>query len=232
MSDPVPSTPLEIAQLIDHTLLKPDATRDDIRRLCREALRFRFATVCVNPWHIAEVATILRGSDVRPCTVVDFPLGATSTQVKVFEAEETIRVGAREIDMVINIGALKSGELDACAADIRGVVEACHRGGAICKVIIETALLAEGEKIRASRAAKDAGADFVKTSTGFGPGGATVEDVALIRGTVGAGMGVKASGGIRTLGDLRRLVAAGASRIGTSSGVKIMEEAGAASYPR
>lgn len=170
---------------------------------------------------------MLQGSGVRVCAVVGFPLGATLAQVKVFEAEEAVKLGAREIDTVINIGALKSRDAATFEADIRGVVEASHRGGAICKVILETALLTNDEKIRGCLAAKDAGADFVKTSTGFGPGGATAEDVRLIRGVVGGELGVKAAGGVRTLEDLRKMVAAGATRIGTSAGVKIMEQAGA-----
>jgi deoxyribose-phosphate aldolase len=219
------TSPAEIARLIDHTSLKPEASRDDIRRLCREALHFGFAAVCVNPWNVPEAAPLLRGSTVRVCAVVGFPLGATLPQVKVFEAEEAIKLGAREIDMVINIGALKSGDVESFDADIRSVVEASHRGGAICKVILETALLTKDEKIRGSLAAKNARANFVKTSTGFGPGGATEEDVRLIRGIVGGELGVKAAGGVRTLEDLRKMVAAGATRIGTSASVRIMEEA-------
>jgi deoxyribose-phosphate aldolase len=221
------TSPAEIARLIDHTLLKPEATREAIRRLCREALHFGFAAVCVNPWNVPEPARLLQGSGVRVCAVVGFPLGATLPQVKMLESEEAIKLGAREIDMVINVGALKSGDVESFNADIRGVVDASHRGGAICKVILETALLTKEEKIRGSLAAKAAGADFVKTSTGFGPGGATEEDVRLIRGIVGGELGVKAAGGVHTLKDFRRMVAAGATRIGTSAGVRIMEEAGA-----
>jgi deoxyribose-phosphate aldolase len=225
MSFPVPKSLVLIARLIDHTLLKPEASRQDIQRLCREALQFGFASVCVNPWNVAESASLLRDSAVRVCAVVGFPLGATLPQVKRFEAEEAIQLGAREIDMVINIGALKSGEAEAFESDIRGVVEASQRGGAITKVILETALLTQDEKIRASLAAQRAGAEFVKTSTGFGPSGATVEDVRLIRETVGSAMGVKAAGGVRTWEDLQKMVAAGASRIGTSAGVAILEQA-------
>jgi len=214
-----------IARLIDHTLLKPDATPEEIRKLCEEALRYGFASVCVNPWNVPQAAELLRGSDVRVGTVVGFPLGATFPQVKIFEAEEAIKAGAAEIDMVINIGALKSGQIEAGEADIRGVVEACHRRGAICKVILETALLTSEEKVGGALAVKSAGADFVKTSTGFGPGGATPEDVRLIRATVGPEMGIKAAGGVRTLDDLRKMVEAGATRIGSSAGVKIVEEA-------
>jgi len=218
-------TSREIAQLIDHTLLKPEATRGDIAKLCEEALRFEFASVCVNPCNVAQAAEALRGSRVRVCTVVGFPLGATLTAVKVFETEKTIQLGAREIDMVINIGALKSGDDAIVEADIRAVTEASHGGGAICKAIIEAALLSHDEKNRASRAAMNAGADFVKTSTGFGPGGATVEDVRLIRSVVGPRMGIKAAGGIRTWEDFERMIAASATRIGSSSSIKILEEA-------
>ena len=215
----------DIARLIDHTLLKPEASRADIQKLCEEALRFEFASVCVNPWNVSQAAEILRGSCVRVCTVVGFPLGATLPQVKVFETEETIKLGAQEIDMVINVGALKSRQDEAVEADIRGVVEASHRGGAICKVILETALLTTEEKVRGSLAAKNAGADFVKTSTGFGPGGATAEDVRLMRAVVGGEIGVKAAGGVRSFEDLQKMVEAGATRIGASASVKILEQA-------
>jgi deoxyribose-phosphate aldolase len=215
----------DIARLIDHTLLKPEASRADIQKLCEEALRFEFASVCVNPWNVSQAAEILRGSCVRVCTVVGFPLGATLPQVKVFETEETIKLGAQEIDMVINVGALKSRLDEAVEADIRGVVEASHRGGAICKVILETALLTTEEKVRGSVAAKNAGADFVKTSTGFGPGGATAEDVRLMRAVVGGEIGVKAAGGVRSFEDVQKMVEAGATRIGASASVKILEQA-------
>lgn len=218
-------TPTEIARLIDHTLLKAEASRDEIVKLCAEALKYNFASVCVNPWNVAQAAEILRGSPVKVCTVVGFPLGATLPEVKVFETQRAIHHGAQEIDMVINIGALKSELVGLVEADIRGVVEASHGGGAICKVIIETCLLGREEKIRAALAAKSAGADFVKTSTGFGTGGATPEDVRLIRETVGAGTGIKAAGGVRTLEDLEKMVEAGATRIGASAGVKIVEQA-------
>jgi len=215
----------DIAHLIDHTLLKPEASREEIRKICLEALKFHFASVCVNPWNVSQAAEILRGSEVRVCTVVGFPLGATLPQVKVFEAEEAIKLGAQEIDMVINIGALKSGQNDAVEADIRGVVEASHRGGAICKVILETALLSTEEKVRGSLAAKNAGADFVKTSTGFSTGGATAEDVRLMRAVVGGEIGIKAAGGVRSLEDVQKMVQAGATRIGASASVKILEQA-------
>jgi deoxyribose-phosphate aldolase len=215
----------DIARLIDHTLLKPEASRADIQKLCEEALKFGFASVCVNPWNVSQAAEILRGSPVRVCTVVGFPLGATLPQVKVFETEEAIKLGAQEIDMVINLGALKSRLNEAVEADIRGVVDASHRGGAICKVILETSLLSTEEKVLGSLAAKSAGADFVKTSTGFGPGGATAEDVRLMRAVVGGEIGVKAAGGVRSLEDLQKMVEAGATRIGASASIKILEQA-------
>jgi deoxyribose-phosphate aldolase len=218
-------TPTEIARLIDHTLLKAEASRDEIEKLCAEALKYNFASVCINPWNVPQAAEILRGSPVKVCTVVGFPLGATLPEVKVFEIQRAIHHGAQEIDMVINIGALKSELVGLVEADIRGVVEASHGGGAICKVIIETCLLSREEKIRAALAAKSAGADFVKTSTGFGTAGATPEDVRLMRETVGAGTGIKAAGGVRTLEDLEKMVEAGATRIGASAGVKIVEQA-------
>ncbi len=221
----VSSVDAAIAPLIDHTLLKPEASRDDIRRICEEAVRFCFASVCVNPWYVPVAAELVRGSGVSVCTVVGFPLGATLPSVKIFETEQAIKLGAQEIDMVINVGALKSGQDDVVELDIRGVVEACHRGGAICKVIQENALLSIEEKVRASLAAKKAGADFVKTSTGFASGGATAEDVALMRAVVGSEIGVKAAGGIRNLEDLKKMVQAGATRIGASASVRILEEA-------
>ncbi len=214
-----------IAHLIDHTLLKPEASRDDLRKLCQEAVRFGFASVCVNPWYVPLAAELVRGSSVKVCTVVGFPLGATLPQVKMYEAEEVIKLGAEEVDMVVNVGALKSKQDEVVETDIRGVVQAAHRGAAICKVIIEAALLTPDEKVRACIACKNAGADFVKTSTGFGPGGATAEDVALMRAVVGGEIGVKAAGGIRTLDDLKKMVSAGATRIGASASVKIMEQA-------
>jgi len=215
----------EIARLIDHTLLKPEATRGDVTKLCEEARRFCFASVCINPWNVALAAELLRGSTVKVCTVVGFPLGATLPAVKVREAEEVIKLGAQEVDMVINVGALKSHQDELVEADVRGVVEASHRGGAICKVILETALLSADEKVRGSLICKNAGADFVKTSTGFSSGGATAEDVALMRAAVGRDLGVKAAGGVRTLDDVKKMVQAGATRIGASASVRIMEEA-------
>ena len=213
------------ASLVDHTLLKPEATEADIKKLCNEAAQFHFASVCVNPTWVRAAACNLRGTNVPVCTVIGFPLGATLPDVKAYEARRAICDGAREVDMVINVGALKS--VDDCAVeyDIRGVVEAAHESGVLCKVIIETALLTDDEKVRACLAAKRAGADFVKTSTGFAKGGATVADVALMRRTVGAEMGVKASGGVKGIGDARQMVEAGATRIGASVGVKIAQEA-------
>jgi deoxyribose-phosphate aldolase len=219
------------ASLIDHTLLKPDASRDDIRKLCEEAVRFGFASVCINPWNVPLAAELVRGTKVKVCTVIGFPLGATLSQVKIHEAEEVIKLGAQEVDMVINIGALKSGQDDVVQSDIRGVVEAAHRGGAICKVIFETSLLTVEEKVRAALASKRAGADFVKTSTGFSAGGATAEDVAIMRAIVGSEIGVKASGGVRTFDDLKKMVCAGATRIGASASVKIMEQAAGPAVP-
>jgi deoxyribose-phosphate aldolase len=213
------------AGLIDHTLLKPEATDADIKRLCEEAVRYRFASVCVNPTWVRAAACNLHGTGIPVCTVIGFPLGATLPDVKAFEARRAIFDGAREVDMVINIGTLKSNDDCMVEYDIRGVVDAAHEHEAICKVIIETALLTDEEKVRACLAAKNAGADFVKTSTGFSKGGATVADVALMRRTVGPELGVKASGGVKGLADARKMVEAGATRIGASVGVKIAQEA-------
>jgi len=215
-----------IAALIDHTLLKPDAVPSEITELCREAVRFGFATVCVNPSYVPLAITLTRGSAVKVCTVVGFPLGATLTSVKMLETEEALKLGATEIDVVQNVGALKSRDDDLVEADIRGVAEIAHRAGAICKVILETALLTNEEKVRAALLARDAGADFVKTSTGFSSAGATVEDVALLRAAVGARMGIKAAGGVRSWEDVQGLLNAGATRIGASASVKIIEQAG------
>ena len=213
----------EIAALIDHTLLKPQATAPDIRRLCQEARRYGFATVCVNPYWVPLAALELAGSSVLVAAVAGFPLGANTTAIKVAETEAVIAAGAREVDMVLNIGELCGGNLDAVRADITAVVTAAHARGAIVKVIFETALLTDQQKIAACELSKLAGADFVKTSTGFSTHGATVNDVALMRRAVGPDIGVKASGGIRTLKDLEAMRAAGANRIGTSSGVQIVE---------
>lgn len=213
-----------VARLIDHTILKPEATRDDVRQVCAEALQFEFASVCVNSFWAKFVAAELRNSPVKVCVVAGFPLGASSTSAKVSETLAAVRDGAAEIDMVINIGALRGGEREIVKEDIRGVVAASHSRDAIVKVIIETALLDDAQKVLACRLAQDAGADFVKTSTGFSTSGATTTDVSLMRRTVGKSMGVKASGGIRTLADLKAMVAAGADRIGASASVRIVEE--------
>ena len=213
----------QIAGLIDHTILKPESVRADIERICREALQYRFASVCVNPCWVPLVARLLAGSPVAACSVIAFPFGATSTAAKVAESEIAVREGARELDMVINIGALRSGDDALVLSDIAAVVSAAHDRNATVKVILETALLTESQIVAACHMAKQAGADFVKTSTGFASGGATVAVVDLMRRTVGPDMGVKASGGIRTLEDFEKMVAAGASRIGASAGVQIVD---------
>jgi deoxyribose-phosphate aldolase len=217
--------PQGVSSMIDHTLLKPDATRQNIEELCREAAQFKFATVCVNPTWVSLAARLLAGSGVGVCSVVGFPLGATTADVKGYETRRAIFDGAREIDMVINVGALKSGDLRTVERDIEAVTSTCRECGALSKVIIEAALLTDDEKITACTLAKAAGADYVKTSTGFGPGGATAADVALMRRVVGAEMGVKAAGGVRDLAGLQAMVAAGATRVGASAGVKIVQEA-------
>lgn len=218
----------ELARLIDHTLLKPEATADKIVKLCAEAHENGFASVCVNPFWVPVVAQELTGSSVKVCTVVGFPLGANATATKIFEAGKALRSGANEIDMVINIGALAGGDLASVLADIRGVVEESHSANAIVKVILETCLLTDDQKVTACKLCMEAGADFVKTSTGFSSGGATTADVALMRKTVGPTMGVKASGGVRSYADVMKMVEAGATRIGTSSGVAIVAGAMAA----
>jgi deoxyribose-phosphate aldolase len=214
--------PGDLARYIDHTLLRPDASAAEIDTLCAEAKEHRFAAVCINPTWVRRAAENLRGTDVAVASVIGFPFGAATAEVKAHEARRAIRDGAREIDMVINIGELKSGMLDAVRADIAGVSDACHESGAANKVIIETALLTDAEKVVACRLAQQAKADFVKTSTGYAKGGATVFDVALMRETVGPKMGVKAAGGIRTAEDVQDMIAAGATRIGASAGVKIV----------
>jgi deoxyribose-phosphate aldolase len=219
------SVTVDIAQYIDHTLLKPEATRVEIEQLCDEARSYQFASVCVNPTWVREAAVRLLGSNVRVCTVVGFPLGATLPDVKAYETRRAIFDGATEIDMVINIGALKSGDDELVGRDIAAVVSSARDGCAIVKVILETALLTDEEKIRGSRLAREAGADFVKTSTGFSRGGATVADIELMRKTVGEELGVKASGGVKDLTAAREMIAAGATRIGASAGVRIVQEA-------
>jgi len=214
--------PSDLAGFIDHTLLRPDATAAEVDRMCDEAREYGFASVCVNPVWIKRVAERLKGSDVVACAVVGFPFGATMPEIKAMEARRAIRDGAREIDMVINVGALKSGDYALVERDVAGVAEAAREVGAVCKVILETAMLTDEEKVIGSRLAVKAKADFVKTSTGFGGGGATVYDVALMREAVGPGVGVKASGGIRSASDARQMIAAGATRIGASAGIQIV----------
>lgn len=209
------------AQMIDHTLLKADAKREQIVKLCEEAKKYEFASVCVNPTWIKDCAEMLAGSPVKVCTVIGFPLGANTSTVKAFETKNAIENGAGEIDMVINIGALKDGNYDLVREDIKAVVDAAN--GTLVKVIIETCLLTDEEKVKACELSVEAGADFVKTSTGFSTGGATAEDIALMRKTVGPDLGVKASGGVRSLEDMKLMVENGATRIGASSGVAIME---------
>ncbi len=218
--------PSDIAQCIDHTLLKPDATEEDIQRICSEAKEYNFAAVCISPSYVKLAAQELEGTPVEVCTVVGFPSGAHQPEIKAMETRRAIRDGAKEIDMVINIGALKSGNDDLVYRDIRGVREACVDGSAICKVIIEAAYLTEDEKVRAIKLTKKARAHYVKTSTGFGPHGATAEDVSLMNQIAGQeGMGIKAAGGIKSLDDMKEMVAAGATRIGASAGIKIIQEA-------
>jgi deoxyribose-phosphate aldolase len=224
-----------LARTIDHTLLKPDATQDKISQLCKEAMQYHFASVCINPGYVKYCAELLKGSDVKVCTVIGFPLGATTTESKVFETKDAIQNGAREVDMVINVGALKSADLAFVEKDIHSVAAEAHKGGAILKVILETCLLSDEEKVTACQLAKKAGADFVKTSTGFSTGGATVHDIELMRKTVGPDMGVKASGGIHNQAEAKAMIAAGATRIGASAGIKIVmgdnpEHSSGASY--
>ena len=217
---------MHIASLIDHTLLKPDATPAAVAQLCREAVQHQFCSVCINPVHVRPAAALLRNTPVKVCTVIGFPLGANLTETKVAETHAAIRDGAREIDMVLNIGALKAGDSATVLADIQAVTQICHAAHAICKVIFETCLLTDAEKTLACELCITGGADFVKTSTGFSTGGATVDDVMLMSRLVKPhGLGVKASGGIRSLADFQKMVAAGATRIGTSSGIKILQEA-------
>lgn len=224
---------LDLAKTIDHTLLKPEATEEQIAQLCFEARKYGFASVCVNPTWVDLCAKLLEGSAVKVCSVIGFPLGATAPEVKAFETQNALDHGASEIDMVINIGALKARDLDLVAKDIRGVVTAAHARGALVKVIIEAVLLTDEEKTIACLLSKEAGADFVKTSTGFASGGATVHDVELMRRVVGPEMGVKAAGGVRTYEDAEKMIKAGATRIGASAGVKIVQgpTQGAAAAP-
>jgi deoxyribose-phosphate aldolase len=226
-----PAGAADIASYIDHTLLKPEASEADVLKVCAEAAEYRFKSVCVNPIWVKTVTTALKGTGVLTCSVVGFPLGATPTDVKSFEARGAVLDGADEVDMVINIASARAGDKGALTDDITAVAETVHAGGAILKVIIETALLTDEQKVLACQAAVEAGADFVKTSTGFNGGGATAEDVALMRRTVGPGLGVKASGGVRSLADAQAMIAAGATRIGASSGIAIVKgEQGSAAY--
>lgn len=214
--------PDDLARFIDHTLLKPEATLQDIVKLCDEAKRYHFASVCIHPSYVSFCARQLAGSDVKVCTVIGFPLGANTTEIKVAETEQAIQNGAQEIDMVINVGMLKSGEYEYVKNDIFQVVRSSHRSDAIVKVIVETALLTDEEKVKACLLSKWAGAEFVKTSTGFSKGGATAGDIRLMRKVVGSTMGVKASGGVRSREDAEEMVASGATRIGASASVKIV----------
>ncbi len=225
------ATAASIASYIDHTLLKPEASEAEVHQVCAEAVEYGFKSVCVNPIWVKTVSKALRGSGVLTCAVVGFPLGATPSDVKAFEARGAVLDGAEEIDMVIDIAAARANDKGALVDDITAVAEAVHAGEAILKVIIETALLSDAQKVLACEAAMEAGADFVKTSTGFNGGGATVEDVALMRKTVGPDIGVKASGGVRSLADARAMIAAGATRIGASSGIAIVKgEQGSSAY--
>ncbi len=214
-------TKKSVAAMIDHTLLKQNATKEQIAKLCEEAKEYGFASVCVNPGYVPEAAEALRGTDAAVCTVIGFPLGATTSAAKAAETEDAIQNGAQEVDMVVNVGRIKSGDWDYVKSDIEAVVNAA-KGKALTKVIIETCLLTDEEKVRVCLTAKEAGADFVKTSTGFSTGGATCEDVALMRKTVGPDMGVKASGGIHNTEEALALIEAGASRIGASAGIAIV----------
>jgi len=211
--------------MIDHTVLRADATAEDVKRVCSEALKYQFASVCVNGYWVPVVASALAGSPVKVCTVAGFPLGAMATEAKLAETEIAIRAGAQEVDMVMNVGALKSGDRDVVQRDIAALAAACHAGGAVLKVILETCLLDDSQKSVACELSKAAGADYVKTSTGLGASGATEADIALMRSVVGVEMGVKASGGVRTLADLEKMVTAGASRVGASASVSIIESA-------
>ena len=212
----------KVAGMIDHTLLKQDATEDAIKKLCQEAIDNKFCSVCINPSYVPLCSELLEGSSVKVCTVIGFPLGATTTGSKVFEADEAIKNGAQEVDMVVNGGKIKSGDWDYVKNDIAKVVEVAN-GRALVKVIIETCLLTDEEKVRVCEISKEVGADFVKTSTGFSTGGATVEDIALMRKTVGPDMGVKASGGVRDAEKAKALIEAGATRLGASAGIAIVE---------
>lgn len=215
-------TDISLARMIDHTLLKPEATKDEIVKLCNEAKQYHFASVCVNPGWVSLCSSLLKGTDVKVCTVIGFPLGANTTEIKRAEADQAIENGATEIDMVINVGKLKSGDYEYVFNDVQLVALSAKKVRAVCKVILETCLLTDEEKIKACLICKKAGADFVKTSTGFSKGGATVQDIALMKLIVGSSVGVKASGGIRSREDAEAMVASGADRIGASASVKIV----------
>lgn len=217
--------PRQVARVIDHTLLKPQSTVAQVEHLCTEAIEHHFASICIQPTHVKRVAGLLTDTPVRTCTVVGFPLGANTTAVKVYETQQVLADGATEVDMVINIGALKDGNDSRVGADIAAVVEATHHGGGICKVIIETILLTDNEKVRASKLVEQAGAEFVKTSTGFAGGGATIADVRLMRQSIGPQIRIKAAGGIRSLADAIAMIEAGATRLGTSAGLQLLKEA-------
>jgi deoxyribose-phosphate aldolase len=212
----------DIAKYIDHTILKPNATREQVKKICDEAKEYGFASVCINPTHVAFVANELKDSEVKTCVVVGFTLGANTTCIKVVETESVIKDGAQEVDMVVNVGAIKDGNWELVESDIKGVVDAA-KGKALVKVIIETCLLTDEEKIKTCEISKKVGADFVKTSTGFSTGGATAEDIALMRKTVGPELGVKASGGVRDFETAKAMIDAGATRIGASAGIAIVE---------
>jgi deoxyribose-phosphate aldolase len=212
----------QLAGMIDHTILKPEASQEQVKSVCEEALKYNFASVCVNPGQVPFVAEMLKGSEVKVCTVIGFPLGANTSSVKAFETSEAIKHGAQEVDMVINIGRLKDKDYDYVREDIKAVVDAA-KGKALTKVILETCLLTDEEKVIACKLSKEAGADFVKTSTGFSKGGATYEDIKLMRETVGPELGVKASGGVRSYEDAARMIEAGATRIGASASIAICE---------
>lgn len=212
----------QLARMIDHTLLRPEATKSDIERLCKEAIEYNFYSVVVNPSYVSLATSLLKNTEIRVVSVIGFPLGSTLPEVKAFEAEHVLRLGANEVDMVINIGALKNHEYEIVKKDIEGVVNIAHKYNALVKVIIETCYLTDEEKIIASKISEEAGADFIKTSTGFGTGGATVHDVELIRKTVSKHIGIKASGGIRTAEQALALIKAGATRIGASRSIEII----------
>ncbi|KPV63194.1 MAG: Deoxyribose-phosphate aldolase [Candidatus Bathyarchaeota archaeon BA2] len=214
----------QLAKMIDYTLLKPDATEDDIIKVCKEATKYNFASVCINPVYVSLATKLLKGTGVKVCTVVGFPLGANAPEIKAFEAKNAIEKGAQEIDMVMNIGALKSGNYELVKKDMTAVIEVAKERNVVTKVILECGFLTDEEKVTVCKLAKEAGADFVKTSTGFGPSGATIHDVKILKKVVGGNIGVKAAGGIRSYKDALMMIKAGADRIGASAGVEIVKE--------